>query len=175
MHFIVFSLFREERSSHLILNIHVLILLPEWKAISVVKPRVPFNKLEESTLLPGIVISPEAPPLLKEASFLVCTRVHPGICIQAVKAVSLAYCQPRSAGRVEVKARQCLGHSEEGCGVRACRGGKRSGQEGTGGCEATGPHLSHHTSMLETLAGRETAGCGLRNSGTELQPQAAHL
>lgn len=87
MHFIVFSLFREERSSHLILNIHVLILLPEWKAISVVKLRAPFYKLEESTLLPGIVISaPEAPPLLKGASFLVCTRRHPGICIQAVKA-----------------------------------------------------------------------------------------
>lgn len=159
MHFIVFSLFREERSSHLILNIHVLILLPEWKAISVVKPRVPFNKLEESPLLPGIVISsPEAPPLLKEASFLVCTRVHPGICIQAVKAASLAHCQPRSAGRVGVKARQCLGHSEEGSGVRACRGGKRSGQEGTGGCEATGPHLSHHTSVLETLGSQRNSG-----------------
>lgn len=140
------------------------------------KPRVPFNKLEESTLLPGIVISaPEAPPLLKEASFLVCTRVHPGICIQAVKAASLAHCQPRSAGRVGVKARQCLGHSEEGSGVRACRGRERSGQEGTGGCEATRPHLSHRTSVLEILTGRKTAGCGLRNSGTELQPQAAHL
>lgn len=83
----VFTLFREERRSHLILNIHVLMLLPEWKAISVVGPRVPFHKLEESTLLPGIVIpAPEAPPCLQEASFPVCTRAYPGSCTQAVKA-----------------------------------------------------------------------------------------
>lgn len=51
-----------------ILNIFVCILLPKQKAISFVRLWVPFNKLEESSLSWGIIISP-AP----EAAFSLCS------------------------------------------------------------------------------------------------------
>lgn len=47
---------RGEEVTFRILNIFVLILLPQWKATSFVRPWIPFNKLEESTFAQQIII-----------------------------------------------------------------------------------------------------------------------